>query len=264
MPAEAKNNHDTGPAIIPPEFAYRGVTGKKRAAFCQDYLARKQEVLAEIRLSQQQAVAGRGEAISCRPGCSLCCLAYMQASIPECEAIAYYLYRHEAALRTFMANYPAWREGLRRRGDLFKECGRLWEASSQPGAGETERTALSMAEKRYQEQGLYCPFLVENACAIYEARPLTCAALVASTPYAWCHPASASQAKTYVTSTPAMLANSFYFGRIEGNVLAFMPLTVYRILRDGYSFLERIPGLAGLREAAGRQAGRKGNGLGTP
>jgi Fe-S-cluster containining protein len=250
MPAQPEKKINPELTIINRESAYEGAMGKRRAEFCLAYLARKQEVLAEISSSQQRAVSKNNEAISCHQGCSSCCLAYMQSSVPECESIVYYLYHHETALRAFRSNFTAWREGLRRHGDIFQECGRLWEDSSQPAAGEEKRSALGVAEKRYQEQGLYCPFLAENACAIYEARPLTCAALVATTPSSWCHPASTSRAKTYVTSTPAMFENSFYYRQIEGSLLAFMPLTVHRILHDGYRFLTRLPGLAGLADAA--------------
>jgi Fe-S-cluster containining protein len=240
----------TGGMVISQELAYRGAMGEKRAAFCRDYLARKQIAFVEIHNSQRQAVARNGEAISCHRDCSTCCLAYMQAGIPECEAIVYYLYHHEGALKAFLANYPSWRAGLRDRGDIFQECGRLWELKSRPDAGLEIVAALGVAEKRYQEQGLYCPFLAENTCVIYQARPLTCAALVATTPSDRCHPASPCRAKTYVTSTPAMFENSFYYGQFQGNILAFMPLAVNHILQDGYRFLDQIPGLEGLAEAS--------------
>ena len=44
--------------------------------------------------------------------------------------------------------------------------------------------------------------------------------------------------------------NSFYYKGISGTVLAFMPLVVYGILKDGYKLLSNIPGLEGLEEAA--------------
>ncbi len=230
-------------------IAYRGAIGAKRAAFCQAYLEKKKAVFADIRASQAEAVARAGQTISCHRGCAICCLAYMQANVAECEAIVYYLYQHEEVLQHFLQSFPAWRETLRRHGDIFQECTARWEEKS-ASENESARQAMQAAEKRYQEQGVYCPFLIDNACAIYEVRPFTCAALIATTPPACCHPASPQPAQPYVTSTPAMFESSFYYGHIEGAILAFMPLVVYGILRDGYHLLAQIPGLEGLAEAA--------------
>ncbi len=242
---------DSSPATfrLNQAIAYAGAVGAQRAAFCRAYLEKKAAVFADIRASQAEAVARAGQTISCHRGCTTCCLAYMQANVAECEAIVYYLYQHEEVLAAFLRNYPAWREALRRHGDIFQACTAHWEEKS---AAESERArqALQAAEKRYQEQGVYCPFLVDSACAIYEVRPFTCAALVATTPSAWCHPASPERAQVYVTSTPAMFERSFYYGQVEGAILAFMPLVVYGILRDGYRLLAQIPGLDGLAEVA--------------
>ena len=89
-----------------------------------------------------------------------------------------------------------------------------------------------------------------DLCLIYEVRPFTCAALVATTPPHWCNPSISNKAKTYVASTAKIFDNSFYYKGISGTVLAFMPLTVYGILKDGYKLLSYIPGLEGLEKAA--------------
>ena len=80
--------------------------------------------------------------------------------------------------------------------------------------------------------------------------PFTCAGLVATTPPYWYSPSSTNKPKTYVTGTPTVIDNSFYYKEISGTVLAFMPLVVYGILKDGYKLLSNIPGLEGLEEAA--------------
>ncbi len=236
--------------LLNKEITYKGAIGKKRRSFCIKYIEKKREILEQIRADQLKTVSKNRETISCQKGCLHCCLAYMQASVQECEAIVYYLYQNEIALSTFLDNYMDWREKLRQNGDTFKECGQLWQNKTNPGASEEAQLALQESESRYREQNIYCPFLLDDLCLIYEVRPFTCAGLVATTPPQWCSPSSPNKAKTYVTWTPTTIDNSFYYKGISGTVLAFMPLVVYGILKDGYKLLSNIPGLEGLEEAA--------------
>jgi Fe-S-cluster containining protein len=109
------------------------------------------------------------------------------------------------------------------------------------------------ALRRYRQQEILCPFLVKGACAIYEVRPYTCAALVAVTPPENCQPARAGQAKTYLTPTPEVFDSAFYYKKIEELFLTFMQLVVYNLLVYGYTLLENIPGLEGIEQAARRK-----------
>ena len=236
--------------LIDKEIAYKGAIGRKRKAFCIKYIEKKIEILEQIQADQLKTVSKNGETISCQKGCSYCCLAYMQASVQECEAIVYYLYHNEIALSAFLDNYTHWREKLRQNGDIFKECGQLWQNKTNPGASEEAQLALQESEVRYRKQNIYCPFLLDDLCLIYEVRPFTCAGLVATTPPQWCSPLSPNKAKTHVTRASTVIDNSFYYKGINGTVLAFMPLVVFGILKDGYELLSKIPGLEGLEEAA--------------
>jgi len=234
--------------LLNKEIAYKSNIGKKRKAFCIKYIEQKGEILEKIRAEQLKVVSKNGETISCHSGCSHCCLAYMLATLQECEAIVYYLYRNEVALSTFLDNYMNWREKLRQNGDIFKECGQLWQNSINPGASKEAQTVLQESENRYRKQNIYCPFLQDDLCLIYEVRPFTCAGLVATTPPYWCNPSGPNKPKVYVFKTPKLIDNSFYYKEIKGWILAFMPLVVYGILKDGYKLLSNIPGLEGLEE----------------
>jgi Fe-S-cluster containining protein len=230
------------------QTAYLGELGQKREAFCAEYIARKRVVFEQFRASQAEILVKTGEVITCSKGCSRCCAAYMQASVQECEAIVYYLYRHEDIMAAFLAKYPSWRQALKENGDIFKELGELWLEKTKPGSSPEAAAALVQAEKRYLSQGIMCPFLEEGSCSIYEVRPLTCAALVAATPPEWCVPGTQNSAKMYVSHSPLLMDTSFYFNKLDGQMLAFMPLVVYGILDGGYEFLSNIPGLEGLEE----------------
>ncbi|MBN1368957.1 MAG: YkgJ family cysteine cluster protein [Dehalococcoidaceae bacterium] len=228
--------------------AYSGITGSKREKFCQDYITKKKQVFKQIHAKQLDAVSKTGKTISCHNGCTYCCMAYMQANIQECEAIVYYLYQNEQKLWHFINNYTVWREKLEQNGDMFIRCGESWLGQCQPGGGEQEPASLQEMEVEYRRQNILCPFIIEGSCSIYEVRPFTCAAIVATSPPEWCSPASSEKPATHVIRVPEIFDSGFYYGKIEGTVLAFMPLTVYSILKEGYKLLSGIPGLEGLDE----------------
>ena len=232
------------------EIAYEGRIGRKREYFCIDYIEEKKRMLKELKAEQFQTISNNGEKITCQKGCLYCCLLYVQASLQEREAIVYYLYHNEAALSIFLGNYTGWSKKLRQNGDIFKKCAQLWLDKAAPGASEETSRALEEEAKRYQEQNLPCPFLHNNLCLIYEVRPYTCAGMVATTPPECCNPASPNKSKVYQTRTPAVIDTSFYYRAVNGTVLAFMPLVVYGILKDGYKLISNIPGLEGLETEA--------------
>jgi Fe-S-cluster containining protein len=232
------------------ETAYTGRIGQAREAFCLEYIRRKQKIFDTYRMDQVRVTTGNGEMISCRPGCIHCCRYYMHASIQECEAIVYFLYHHEAILTAYMKNYSKWRKRLKQNGDIFNKCGELWAKTWQTNLNEDMKKALEDADSRYRKQDIYCPFLINETCAIYEVRPFTCAALVATTPNDWCGVSSNKQTKLYTTRRQEPFDTSFYYGQIGQNIVTFMPIFVHNLLMYGYEILAAVPGLEGLDEAA--------------
>lgn len=158
------------------------------------------------------------------------------------------MYQNRKALLNFIRSYPVWREKLRQNGDIFIRCADSWLQGCQPGDSNEKAPALREMEVEYRRQNLPCPFLSEGSCTIYEVRPFTCAAIVATTPPECCSPASSNSPTTHIILAAEVFDNVFYYNRIEGTVLAFMPLTVYSILTCGYQLLAGIPGLEGLDE----------------
>jgi hypothetical protein len=225
------------------EIAYKGAVGQKREAFCIDYIQKKKKIFAEFLTNQVETTLSHGEIISCHKGCFLCCHAYMQASVQECEVIVHYLYHNEEALATFVKNYMKWRKQLRQKGDIFQECGQAWQKATSIGFNGMAQQALRDSETKYQEQNIYCPFLVDNSCMIYDVRPFTCAALISTSPGEYCSLSNENIAKTYVTQNPIIFDTSFYHNKINGTVLVFMPLFVYNVVKYGYKMLSSIPGL---------------------
>jgi hypothetical protein len=250
MPEQAKATIKLDAIELNKSIAYKGEIGRKREIFCKNFINQKKEILREIQADQQQTVIKNGEAITCHQGCTYCCLLYAQANIPECEAIVYYLYHHPAVLTAFLSNYRPWRRKLKLNGDIFKKCAELWQDQINEGPEGKAHQALVVEAGRYQQQGLLCPFILGGACSIYEVRPYTCAGMIATSQSRSCLPGGSDKAKVYQTRTSAVMDNSFYYQSINGDILAFMPLVVYGLLKDGYKLLANIPGLAGLDKAA--------------
>ena len=232
------------------EIAYKGAIGQKREAFCIDYIKKKKEIIKQFHDDQVKTASNNGETISCQRGCTYCCLVVMHANVQECEAIVYYLYHHEIALSAFLKNFKKWRKQLRQNGDLFKECAQLWQNKTTLGANQEAELAYQESLTRYQNQNIYCPFLQDNVCLIYDVRPFSCAALIATTPAQYCSPSRVKPAKYYVTRTPVIFDTSFYFNKIDEIILAFMPLVVYGIIKDGYKLLSNFRGLEELEKTA--------------
>ena len=230
------------------EIAYKGQVGIQRKDFCTDYISRKRTILDETVQAQYKEVQAKGEFITCTKGCSFCCLLHVEATIQECEAIVYYLYQNEAALGSFLKNYPRWRNRIRESGDIFKELAELSREvfSFQFGSGEIgtdyvlrKQEAFSQAQVRYARQNIYCPFLNDGLCSIYEVRPYNCAGFYATTPPEWCDPLNQHEPKICRSTLPGevILDLTFYQKPLRTPVFTFMPLAVHEILSGGYGYL---------------------------
>lgn len=119
-----------------------------------------------------------GEEISCQKGCASCC-SYM-VSISSAEA--FYLQKHILAL-------PA----EKRRSILhsFMRAARKIAAHKVPPVFESdasESECLKTISSWYQKMGIKCPFIKDNACSQYLARPLVCREHMVTSPARNCSP----------------------------------------------------------------------------
>lgn len=239
------------------EIAYRGQLGLRRKVFCADYITRKRIILNQMTKSQWEEAQAKSERITCTKGCSFCCLLHVEATIQECEAIIFYLYQNEGALKSFLKKYTQWRNRIRESGDIFKELGELSREvfAFQFKHGKTrsdyvvrKQEAFSQAQAQYAKQNIDCPFLEDGLCSIYEIRPYNCAGFYVTTPPGWCNPLDPHEPKIYRSKLPGevIFDFSFYHRRLRTPVFTFMPIAVYEILSGGYGYLSTIPGFENL------------------
>ena len=231
--------------------AYAGETGRRRRQFCLDYAAFKKSAIAQGNELLQKRVADAGEIVSCKKGCSNCCILYVIATLQEAECIVYYLYQHEAELQHFTRAYRAWKQGLGLFEHRLERIDRMIarNIAGKLSAGEQEQFNSDI--NAYTARNVFCPFLIDHACSIYEVRPFVCAGLVAVTPPDWCtwDGSGTSQAK-YHKIELKLDEEMPYFIRTRSPILfGSMPELVHHLLEKGYSFLAGIEGLEELRHA---------------
>jgi Fe-S-cluster containining protein len=247
---QSGNNWDLDVYQVNQAVAYAGQIGALRLNFCKEYHLFKEMVTAEIGKKQREDTEGKGEKISCIPGCIHCCKTYVFTSLEEAECIVHYLYQHEDALLHFLTEYhETWRHN-----PVVKQL----LPSLNYYQGRSLSVSLSTAEEKqfdeylaeFVNQSLRCPFLADNDnCTIYEVRPFTCSGIVVTTPTEWCAPNSNNCTKVKqcrVAMKPE--SNLPYFLKNESSVIyGCLPDIVHNLLAHGYGFLESVLHKEGLR-----------------
>jgi len=138
-------------------------------------LVRTAQVLAESVVAQ--AVANSTEPISCRKGCGACCRQVVPISQPEARHIAEVLeHLPEPRRSEVRARFAAARATLN-ESDLPERM-RLADTLD-----NDQRQQLALD---YFRLGIACPFLEDEACSIYEQRPLACREYLVTTPAVNC------------------------------------------------------------------------------
>ena len=233
-------------------IAYRGVVGRSRRAFCVAYTNSKKVTLASIANELKQGANKKGNIISCSRGCSHCCKIFVVASLQECEAIVYHLYNHEPTLRLFLRNFTRWNERILRIEDSFRRINTIHARMTAGEASEAEIRQFDAECDRYALQDIPCPFLVDNACAIYEVRPYVCARIVAITPSEWCRAGHPRQGEAMNLKAQMQFEKDmpYFTPPVNDCVFSSMPFLVYRMLYEGYDALITVPGLEQLKDEA--------------
>ena len=207
---------------------YSGALGKVREDAVLCYTEEKKIAIREVEADQITRAMADGEQISCQKGCACCCYFFVDATIQECEAIAYYLFTHQDVLEVFIKNYQLWR--LKAKG-VDKNFDELAQSVNR----EDFISRLKSALRAYHALNIPCPFLSENVCAIHEVRPWVCVGVVAVTPAAWCNPGDPDYLHVKYISSEVLLAKEPAFSKPTKirSVESTMPATVFSLLASG-------------------------------
>lgn len=235
--------------IISAAAAYAGLIGEQRERFCSRFSQEKQEAFQAIEGEIFAKIAAGGETATCHKGCSVCCVLFIEASIQECEAIVYSLYRGPDKMSRFLQRYEDWRLQMRLRGNPFDRCEEVLHGEQEDNLSQSDQEVLLRALSWYHRQNLTCPFLDHGVCSIYEVRPYACSNHYVTTPAEWCaaenwcNPRFPHRPRIYMTDTDRLYGLSFYHGNLRRPVVSFAPTTVYRILTEGLEYVARLTGI---------------------
>jgi len=159
-----------------------------------------------LRLEEHQARES-GRSISCRMGCAACCRMLVPLSPPEAFALRGYVEQLPTERRAAILQRVADSQSILRSRGLLN---RLWAIADATRAISDEE--LDPVNRDYYALRQPCPFLEDEVCAIYEARPAACRELLVTSPAELCD----DLANNPVTPLPVSLRIGTVLGLLWG------------------------------------------------
>lgn len=223
-------------------IAYEGEIGRKRRKFCETMQKFMGKYYRTVMAHSNEVAKAAGKTITCAPGCSYCCCQFISTSLQEAEAIVFYLYdQGKDNLDFFINAYEAWRQRTKQL-EIFDQLMQLGQAAISDDQ-TVKKLYMALAEQ-YSELNIPCPFLKENRCIIYRARPKVCASYVACSPPDHCDVTNDLKHDAFMTMDYNAIVP--YPFSPDAMIYANAPLLVYELLKGGYMYLSNMPGLEGL------------------
>ena len=164
-------------------------------------------------LEVQRAIEA-GQTISCRMGCAACCRMLVPLSAPEAFALREYVEQLPTDRRTQILSR------LNDRKDSLKRAG-LWDRLND--VAEANRPVpdeeLDPINQAYYALRIPCPYLEDEMCSIYEARPSACRELLVTSPAELCQ----DLARNPVMPLPVSMRISSILGLVWGTLTSSPP-----------------------------------------
>jgi len=164
-------------------------------------------------LEIQQATEA-GQTISCRKGCAACCRMLVPVSAPEAFALREYVEQLPMDRRTPLLNRLSdTKERVTREG-LWDRLTDVAEAS-RPVPDEE----LDPINQSYYALRIPCPYLEDEMCSIYEARPAACRELLVTSPAELCQ----DMVQNPITPLPISMRIGSILGLLWGTLTSSPP-----------------------------------------
>jgi Fe-S-cluster containining protein len=164
-------------------------------------------------LEVQHALAA-GQTISCRMGCAACCRMLVPHSAPEAFALREYVEQLPEDRRTILLNRLGETKDRMTREGLWEQLHDIAEASRTLPDEE-----LDPINQSYYALRIPCPYLENDMCSIYEARPAACRELLVTSPAQLCQ----DLVKNPVTSLPVSMRIGSILGLVWGTLTSSPP-----------------------------------------
>jgi Fe-S-cluster containining protein len=122
-----------------------------------------------------------GHSISCQKGCAACCRMLVPLSAPEAFALREHVKQLPMDRQSSLLNR------LNDTKDRMKQAG-LWDRMSDVAEAtkQVRDEELDPINQSYYALRIPCPFLENELCSIYEARPAACRELLVTSPAELC------------------------------------------------------------------------------
>jgi Fe-S-cluster containining protein len=165
--------------------------------------------------------AESGKTISCRMGCAACCRMLVPLSPPEAFA-----------LKEYVDNLPVdrRRQIARRLSETkhqLEEDGLLDQLSAVAEGTEARSDAdFEPLNRAYYALRMPCPFLEEEMCSIYEARPAACRELFVTSPAEWCQDLVHNPVQPITVPIRMGSALGLLWGELTQSVPRLVPLPI--------------------------------------
>jgi Fe-S-cluster containining protein len=162
------------------------------------------EEAAQLEIQQATEL---GQTVSCRIGCAACCRMLVPLSAPEAFALRDYVGQLPEGRRTPLLNRISDTKDRLSREGLWGQLHDIAKASK-PVPDEE----LDPINRSYYELRIPCPYLENELCSIYEARPSACRELLVTSPAELCQ----DQIQNPVTPLPVSMRMSSILGLAWG------------------------------------------------
>ena len=155
-----------------------------------------------------------GQTVSCRMGCAACCRMLVPLSAPEAFALREYVGQLPTDRRTLVLTR------LSDTKDRLSQTG-LWERLNDLAEAPTPLPdeELDPINRAYYALRIPCPYLENEMCSIYEARPAACRELLVTSPAELCQ----DMVQNAVTPLPVSMRIGSILGLVWGTLTSSPP-----------------------------------------
>src|SRR4029077_1598549 len=161
-----------------------------------------------------QRVIAAGETISCRMGCAACCRMLVPLSAPEAFALREYVGQLPTDRRTLLLNRLGDTKDRVKREGLWDRLNDVAEAA-RPVPDEE----LDPLNRAYYALRIPCPYLENEMCSIYEARPAACRELLVTSPAELCQ----DMVTNHISPLPISMRIGSILGLLWGTLTSSPP-----------------------------------------
>ncbi len=162
-----------------------------------------------------------GATLSCRKGCAACCRMLVPVSPPEAFALKETVEQLPSPQRDRILHRLATLRHTLNETGLLGRLVQLSETRTQVSDEDMEPV-----NRDYYAKRLPCPFLDDDVCSLYDARPAACRELLVTSPAEWCQNMDTQPIRVLPVPFRIGTVLSLMWATLTGGVARLIPLPV--------------------------------------